>query len=130
MKILRLTDLVLIEYSNLKIKVSTLTASQRSEVASAITVFGGVERIDNQKSAMLTIKHSVKEIEGLENFDGTPYVLSFDDSLKTSLTENCAVELLNLFSSLPVYDAINMATVGMINSKIKGVSMKVLNEKK
>ena len=129
-KILRLSDIVEIECGEIKVGVSTLSAMQRSEIGNCITMSGGVERMDNQKTALLTIKHSVKQLSGIENHDGTNYELVFEDIQKTTLTENCAVELLTFFTSTPIYDAINMATVGILTSKIKGVSMKVLTEKK
>lgn len=64
-----------------------------------------------------SIKHAVKEVEGLETFDGEKYTLSFDG--EGNLTDECVSDMLNL----DVFTEIAMVSMSLI----KGVPEKILD---
>lgn len=83
----------------LTVWLSPLTVEQRARMFStAVKMQAGAEQEDAIKAAAMSIKYSVKGIEGdLKNIDGSDYQLEFDPD--GSLTDECAEELLQLDGS-------------------------------
>lgn len=55
--------------------VAPLSWGQKQEILNCKKLSGGVEVDDNIMRTYLTLKFSIKQIDGLKNFDGTDYVL-------------------------------------------------------
>jgi len=88
----------------LKVKVgkytfhlAPLSYLQKAEVNSHVKVHGDNVSRDMELSAYTVFKHSLKAIDGhIQNSDGSDYELEFTDNDKTSLTDECLSEILNI----------------------------------
>jgi len=94
--------------------------SQKVAIQSATKMKGGEEVTDGYKVALLTVKFCVKEIEGLENADGSPYELEFEEDGKT-LTDDCANELFQLDASPLLIRACNAYVAALKGEVLEGV---------
>jgi len=54
----------------------------------------GQVTIDSALTCFYNIKYGLKKVVGLEDVDGKPYALDFEDKEKRSLTDKCVDELL------------------------------------
>lgn len=68
--------------------------------------------VDTGLSCFYHLKYAVKEVTGLFNLDGTPYVLEFETDKKEALTDKCTDELL----AVSFQDKIIFASKQLINS--------------
>ncbi len=92
-KILRLTDRLNIKIGEVSLSLAPLTLFQRQEMLSNAEKFDGKSEEQIRKSTILAMKYSIKSIDGIEDFMGNKYELSFDEF--GNLTDNCVLELLN-----------------------------------
>lgn len=65
----------------------------------------GQVSIDSTLTCFYNIKHGLKRVVGLEDEDGKPYQLEFEDKEKTVLTDKCVDELL----ATPISDNLQFA---------------------
>jgi len=82
MIIYRTTDKVPLKIGKITIWVSPLAALQKAELLTCTKMKGGQEVVDAPKMALLTLKHSIKDITGLNGAkysDGSKISLTFDD---------------------------------------------------
>lgn len=92
-RIYRTTDRIPLDFGEgLKITISPLSRAQKQEVQQLL-----LNTSKMVEGAALAIKYSVKDIEGVENFDGEQYQLNFNPD--GSLTDDCVDELLNMSQS-------------------------------
>lgn len=89
-KVYKTTDKINIKIDDIVITISPLSFEVKTQIQSEIVNGGALAMISAAKNS---IKHSVKGIKGLENLDGTPYVLEFEDNV---LTDECVSDLLNI----------------------------------
>ena len=89
-KVYKTTDKIKITVDDLTVEISPLTYEVKSEIQANILNGGQMGIVNAAKSA---IKHGLKSITGLENPDGTPYVLEFENG---ALTESCVDDILNI----------------------------------
>lgn len=120
MKIFKTTDKIPFSIGDVKIWISPMSFGHKVEIQSTTKLKGGVEVSDGFKVALLTLKYSVKEIEGVSNADGTPYQLEFEEDGK-SLTDDCVNELFQLEHSPKVIRACNSFHEAQTNEAIKGL---------
>jgi len=85
MKFYRITDRIPVEVGPLRFLVSPLTSSQKAEIADCYKNVSGEQTVDQMRVAFLTIKYSIKGLEGvngesIEDAHGQPYELKFDAS--------------------------------------------------
>jgi hypothetical protein len=78
MIIYKMSDRIPVEIGELRFWISPLSYGQKMDLSNCSSVVSGEQKIDGVKFASLLLKYSIKEIEGLTNFDGTEYKLSFD----------------------------------------------------
>ena len=100
MVIYRLTDRIPVKVGTVTFWLSPLSAEQKGNLLSLTSKAAGHEREESLKGAVLTIRYSLKKLEGVENADGTPYELQFgEDGL---VTEESAIEVISLQASSKV----------------------------
>lgn len=93
MRISRLSDRFKIKMEGVTVMVAPLSGRQKLEMTSMIKQRDdGKLYIDKPSQEHYLIKHSVKSIEGLKDYDGKDYVLYFDGD---SLSDDCAEEVLS-----------------------------------
>lgn len=93
MIISRLTDRFKIKMEGVTLTVAPLSGRQKLEMTSMIRQKDdGKLYIDKPSQELYLVKHSIKGIDGLKDFDGKDYVLSFDGD---ALTDDCSEELLS-----------------------------------
>lgn len=90
--------------------LSPLTRIQKSEVLACVSVKGGQLLEDSMAMSAKAIKFSLKAVEGLENQDGTPYVLALGPD--GTVTEEALDDLLNLDEASQVLMAASMNLAG------------------
>lgn len=94
MIIYRLTDRIPVRIGELTFWLAPLSASQKSELLSLVTVKEGEERVPPMEVAIRTVAMSVKKIEGVTTADGDPYELQFDPN--GNLARECVEEIFGL----------------------------------
>jgi hypothetical protein len=126
MKILRITDKILIKEKEIEVTISPLTHGQKMEISDCMKLKAGQTSVDYQKTAMLSLKFSIKDIKGLTNYDNTEYKLDFDDS---GLSDECVGELMTALSTTQIFTAINSALANNLEADLDGVEVSVLPKK-
>lgn len=121
MIVYKMSDRIPIEIGEIKLWVSPLSYGQKMELASCSTMVSGEQKIDGQKFATLLIKFSIKEVEGITNFDGTPYELSFDKD--GTLSQDCLDELLQIEQSAAILRAATHLFTSMTDYDLDGVKI-------
>lgn len=116
---------IIFTYRQLSYRIKNLIAG------AVTTVKQGQIYVDTALSCFYHIKYAVKNVEGLVNKDGSPYVLVFTDEKKEALTDACADELLAThFSDKLIYASkqlLNSIPDKIINpltgAKLEGVEL-------
>jgi hypothetical protein len=122
MIIYKITDRIPIVMGEVKVWISPLTFAQKAALGAATVLRGGKEVTDGFKAAMLSLKYSVKEIEGVQGADGNPYELDFESD--GTLTDDCANELFQLECSPLLVKACAKMSNGL-SDEIEGVTIDV-----
>lgn len=122
MKILRTTDRVAVTASGITAIISPLNQSQKLEIMSTLGVAAGKEQADLAKQAHLTVKYCVKEVEGIETFDGEKYALTKGPD--GFLTDDCAAELVSALAQCGLLEQAANVALGVVKSG-KGYRIKV-----
>lgn len=121
MVIYKISDRIPVEVGGLKFWLSPLTYAQRIEIADATKMQSGVEIADTRLIAFLSIKFSVKEVEGLKNADGSDYILSVDSN--GSLSDECVSDLMNLDLCPKIVSAASALMREIKEHEIEGVKI-------
>jgi len=117
MKIARLSDRFKIKMEGVTVIVAPLSGRQKLEMTSMIKQQNdGKFYIDKASQEHFFIKHSIKEIQGLKDYDGVDYTLDFDGDC---LSDTCGEELLSFLVN--TYFTVANAQV------LKGVFGEVIN---
>ena len=94
MIIYRLTDRIPVDIGEVRFWVSPLSYEQKSQISSCVDMQAGEQEQDRLKMAQLTLKYSVKEVDGLKDSSGDDYTLTLDES--GVLTDDCVSELFQM----------------------------------
>lgn len=116
MRIYKTTDKIEYKLGELSIKISPLSVDDKNNLTELM--FKGQQKADVKllmEGSLYALQCAIKEIKGLEDGEGNPFELSFDDSGK--LTKECASDLLNLEQSSNL--------IGLCSSFINGVPTKL-----
>lgn len=89
-KIYKTSDRIKVKIDDISIKIAPLSYETKCEIQA--NLING-DTLGIVKAAKLSIQHGVKEIEGVENADGSAYELQFENG---ALTEECVDDLLNI----------------------------------
>lgn len=121
MIVYKMSDRIPVEIGDVKFWVSPLSYGQKMELASCSTMVSGEQKIDGPRFATLLIKFSVKEVEGITNFDGTPYELQFDKD--GTLSQECLDEILQIEQSPGLLKAATHLFTSMTDYELDGVKI-------
>jgi hypothetical protein len=124
MKILRAKDTISVKSGDVEVKLSPLTQIQKQEIMALATRSGGQVTTDLQAQAVKTIKFCVKEVSGLETYDGQPYALEIENGL---LTDECAGELFSAFAQASVLESVANLALGVVSAP-EGVELRINGE--
>jgi acylphosphatase len=98
MKILRATDKVKVKIGTISFTVSPLKQAQKLELTGMVkAVKDGGEVADIQARLSYVVKHCVKGVEGVLDFDDKPINVAFDDT--GALTEDSHAEMMTVVNS-------------------------------
>ena len=122
MRISRLTDRFKIKLDGVTVMVAPLSGRQKLEMTSMIKQReDGKLYIDKPSQEHYLIKHSVKSIEGIQDYDGKDYVLDFDGD---SLSDDCAEEVLSFLVNTYFTVANTQIISGIMGDVINPISGK------
>lgn len=93
MRIYRVTDRIKYKLGDLTIEVSPLSLENKSILHSHMVKAQGGDVAELMAGSVAAIKMCLKSVKGLENADGSPYELSFENN---QLTDECVSELMNM----------------------------------
>lgn len=89
-KVYRTKDKISVKIDDITVKISPLTYEQKAVIQSLL-ISG--DPLSVVKAAKESIRYAVKEVSGVEDADGNPYELEFDNGV---LSEDCIDDLLNI----------------------------------
>jgi hypothetical protein len=112
MKVYRLTDRIPVKIDGVTFMVAPLSFEQKAEILGCKKIVKGEETEDHAKMVWLSIKYSVKSVTGLQNQDGSEYVIELVDN---SLSDATISELL----SLPIQGKLATACANLMNGVSK-----------
>lgn len=92
-KILKMTDRIALTIGDVTFKVAPLSFLQKQELANCTKMNGGDEIFDLVRAQAMYIKFALKDIQGVEDYAGKKYELTFDGDV---LSDDCVSEVLNL----------------------------------
>lgn len=92
-KILRMSDRIVFKIDDLKFKIAPLSNDRKNEIAACMKYQGGEQVYDLLKAQHLYMKYGLKDVEGIETYDGKKYKLEFEGD---HLTDECVSEIFYL----------------------------------
>ena len=134
-KIPRMTDRFDLKIGPVKFVVAPLSKDQKREVMHANRLTdGGQEVFDLYEAQMTYLKYGLKGMEGVEDLEGNPYSLLFDEngnvtdeSLSEILMLPCKAELCSVLWQM--LNSIPEKFVDDNGKKMRGVSLELRREK-
>jgi hypothetical protein len=108
-KIYKRSDRLTVKIDDVTLKLAPLSIHQKVEIQTAM--FNGRTKADLSEATrgvVLSLKYSVKGVEGIEDADGNAYQLQFEGD---ALTDACADDLMNL----EITQRLSMVCAGMLN---------------
>ena len=133
-KILRLTDRVSLKLGDVTFILSPLSNDRKLEIGSCTSTVKGEQVFDHGRAQHLYIKHSLKEVRGLEEYDGSTYELEFEGEC---LSDDCVSEIFMLEQkeklmviAWQLLNGIPAKIYGTDDKILKGVKLEVLKGRK
>lgn len=130
-KIYRTTDKISYNIGELEIKVSPFSVEDKIELTRFMMEGQKGDLKSIMEGSVYAIQACVKEVHGLENADGSPYALEFENG---KLSKSCAEDLLNLEQSNQIIGLCSSFIAGIPTKLPEGVSVsspkKIAKEKK
>jgi hypothetical protein len=104
---------VSVESLGIAFVLASLTAKQKGDVLACVTTKGGNQLQDRWEMVKLSLKYSVKGLEGFEDGDGEPLKLIFDDG--GNLSDESVDVLLNMGAgqAVMIASSLQFATGGV-----------------
>jgi hypothetical protein len=121
-RIYRTTDRIAYKIGDLEIKISPLDLHDKSTLHALIAKGQGGDIASLLAGSSHAIKCAVKSVSGLQNEDGTPYQVEFDDSSKY-LSDECVADLLNLSESNSMISLCAQLIGGIPNTLPEGITL-------
>ena len=121
MKILKVTDRILIKNEEISILISPLTFLQKSEIANSSKIVAGNHVSDVATQAFLTVKYSIKEINGVKCHDDSDYKIVLENNY---LSDDQCSEIISLLQTTMLVGAIAQVASGILD--IEGVEVSVI----
>lgn len=133
-KILRLTDRIKLTIDKVIFTIAPLNHYQKIELANCSSMEGGDEHTQLLKAQAMYIKFAVKDLKGVQDYNGDDYELEFENDV---LTDNCVSELLSLdqrnkltTAAWQLLNGINAMVDPITGEKLKGVKLEVDSKRK
>ena len=131
-KILKMSDRISLKIGDITFKLAPITYMRKQELLSCTRRVSGQEIYDSLKAQALYIKYSLKEIEGVQDYNGNEYKLSFEGDC---LTDTCVDEVLNLeqresltLAAWQLLNGIKDLKNPLSGDELEGVELKVVSE--
>lgn len=105
MKIRKTTEKVPVKIGELTFKISPLSFEQKCDIQNLLAAGGSTSIL---KASKLAIKYAVKDVEGLENHDGSKYEVKFDE---IGLSDETIDDLANT----EINDSLNYVCITLLN---------------
>jgi hypothetical protein len=121
MIVYKMDDRIPVVIGDAKFWVSPLSYEQKIQLAGQTKIKAGEEVSDPVKAALLTLKFSVKEVEGLKCADGSDYHAELDPS--GILTDACVSEIFQLETAIPLVTACTALAGSVKEHDIPGVKI-------
>ena len=125
-KIFRTTDKISYKVGELEIKVSPFSVEDKIVLTEYMTKGQNNDLRSIMEGSIYALRCSIKEISGLEDAEGNPYVLQFDGN---RLTPECAEDLLNIEQSNQLIALCSSFVAGIPNRLPEGVTMSIPKKK-
>lgn len=116
-RIYKTTDRLPVKIQDITFKISPLSFQQRAEVQAELMEAAKGDMNKAVQASFKAVKYSVKDVSGVDTFDGTPYVLSFESD--GTLTDDCVSDLLNL----EMFTELSMVAISLV----RGVPDKIVD---
>lgn len=119
-RIYRKSDRISLKIDDLVVKIAPLGVHQKAMIQQAMLEGQAEKSVEKAtKGILLALKFGLKDISGLEDADGNPYQLQFDED---GLTDDCIDDIMNIQQK----DKLILACSTMANAiptsfKIEGV---------
>lgn len=133
-KILRMSDRIHLKIDEITFVLAPLNYYQKQEIAGCTKMDGGNEVFDLLKAQFTYIKYGLKDIIGIEDYDGNKYELEFNGD---ELTENCVSEIMNLdqrekltVSAWQLLNGVKELTDPVSGEPLEGVELEVKSQGK
>ena len=133
-KILKMSDRINLTVGDITFVIAPLNYLRKQELASCTKIVKGEEHYDLLKSQALYIKYALKDIKGLEDYEGNEYKLSFEGDC---LTDDCVSEILNLeekekltIAAWQLLNGIKELVDPVTGEKLEGIELKVTSSGK
>lgn len=94
-KLISMNDRIPVEIDDITIYISPLSYAQKMELQSYMANAIKGDFVQAMKGAAMAVKYAIKDIDGVEDFEGYKFKLDFEEDGK-SLSEACVDNLLNL----------------------------------
>lgn len=92
-KLLKMSDRIKLTVGEIVFTIAPLSYQQKQELADCLRIDGGDEIKAVLASQALYIKYALKDVSGIEDYDGNEYKLRFDGDV---LTDDCVSEIMSL----------------------------------
>jgi len=132
-KILKIKDRVKLIIGEITFTLAPLNYLQKQELAECTRVVDGEETFDLLKAQVYYIKHSLKAIDGVEDYEGNSYELEFEND---ALSDDCVSEILCLeekdrltISAWQILNGIKELIDPTTGKKLDGVKLEVVSGK-
>ena len=128
-KLMRLKDRVKLTIGEVVFTIAPLNYAQKQELSECTRISGGEEVFDLLKAQVLYIKYALKDIDGVEDYNGDKYELEFDGDV---LTDDCVSEILCLeqkekltIAAWQILNGIQELRDPVTGKKLSGVKLEV-----
>ena len=91
-----MSDRITVKIDELTFKLGPMSFAQKAELAQYSEMDAGELKTGLFEASRKVLKYTLKEVKGLEDMDGFPYTLNFEDDSQKELTDDCVEEVLNL----------------------------------
>lgn len=105
MKIRKTTEKIPVKVGDLTFKISPLSFEQKCDIQNVLMAGTAISIL---KASKLAIKYAVKEIEGLENVDGSKYEVKFDE-------QGLSDEVIDDLANTEIGDSLNYMCISLLN---------------
>lgn len=124
-----MSDRFSLKIGDITFKLAPLSYLQKQSLSECTRVVNGEDVLDLLKAQVLYIKYALKEVDGLEDYAGNKYQLSFDGDV---LTDDCVSEILCLeekekltISAWQLLNGLSELKDPVTGKKLSGVKLEV-----